>query len=165
MTKEDKASAYANEAELTFKEVIKAAYLKGFEDGFNSVSVDKSRIIGDLKFIDLGLPSGNLWCFYKNINSSFSFSEAVDLGLPTVEELNELVSCCGISYDYGTIHFSGKNGNNLRCYINNVRKVWYAQDYDKSSSGTYAYRLDAYNIKEKTFSQDRLPVLLVRKPS
>ena len=59
MTKEELAQQYAEEKAAEMAELLKAAYLKGYEQG--ELKVACSISIEGVEYYDLGLPSGTLW--------------------------------------------------------------------------------------------------------
>ena len=58
MTKEEFAQQYAEEKAAEMAELLKAAYLKGYEQG--ELKVACSISIEGVEYYDLGLPSGTL---------------------------------------------------------------------------------------------------------
>lgn len=92
-------------------------------------------------WVDLGLPSGKLWCF-DNEEGYFTFDEAVEEiqdQLPTIEDWQELFAECEIKRKYDKIYgdgieFIATNGNKLFLpfvgrYVNRI--------YDLQCGGYY----------------------------
>lgn len=92
-------------------------------------------------WVDLGLPSGKLWCF-DNEEGYFTFDEAVEKfqdQLPTIEDWQELFAECEIKRKYDKIYgdgieFIATNGNKLFLpfagrYVNSI--------YDLQCGGYY----------------------------
>ena len=116
MTKEEFAQQYAEEKAAEMAELLKAAYLKGYEQGelkvACSISID----------YDLGLPSGTLWSKPIRFTSpscpgykKFSHNDASRFdGLPTEAQWEELKKCR--IYDDYIIGCSG-----MRIYIDTSR--------------------------------------------
>lgn len=110
MTKEELAQQYAEEKAAEMTELLKAAYLKGYEQG--ELKVACSISIEGVEYYDLGLPSGTLWSKplsygpYSNYRS-FSHNDASRFdGLPTEAQWKELREVCRI-HSYEIISRSG----------------------------------------------------------
>ena len=115
MTKEELAQQYAEEKAAEMAELLKAAYLKGYEQG--ELKVACSISIEGVEYYDLGLPSGTLWS--KPLGSYgyklFSYNDASRFdGLPTEAQWEELKKCR--IYDDDIIGCSG-----MRIYIDTSR--------------------------------------------
>ena len=115
MTKEELAQQYAEEKAAEMAELLKAAYLKGYEQG--ELKVACSISIEGVEYYDLGLPSGTLWS--KPLGSYgyklFSYNDASRFdGLPTEAQWEELKKCR--IYDDYIIGCSG-----MRIYIDTSR--------------------------------------------
>ena len=115
MTKEEFAQQYAEEKAAEMAKLLKAAYLKGYEQG--ELKVACSISIEGIKYYDLGLPSGTLWS--KPLGSYgyklFSYNDASRFdGLPTEAQWEELKKCR--IYDDYIIGCSG-----MRIYIDTSR--------------------------------------------
>ena len=100
---QERAEIYANEKmnELMVK-AIAQAYIDGYQSGYNDrdFEVKKSNCIGnDIVVRNLGLPSGTLWAANyledENGNENFlPYAQAAKLGLPTKEQVDELIENC-----------------------------------------------------------------------
>ena len=93
------AEKYAEQKVSKLSSLIEDAYVAGYEQGL--LESEKRLKLGGIEFVDLGLPSGTLWSKsslnYENYGYKqrlFSYSEAVKLNIPTVEQWNELCECC-----------------------------------------------------------------------
>ncbi len=126
MTKEEFAQQYAEEKAAEMAKLLKAAYLKGYEQG--ELKVACSISIEGIKYYDLGLPSGTLWSKplpYASNNSEykkFSHNDASRFdGLPTEAEWEELMKCR--IYDDYIIGYSG-----MRIPISTIREGGFGID-------------------------------------
>ena len=100
---QERAEIYANEKmnELMVK-AIAQAYIDGYQSGYNDrdSEIDESNCIGnDIVVRDLGLPSGTLWAadYLEDENGDTTFipyAKAAKLGLPTKEQVDELIESC-----------------------------------------------------------------------
>ena len=127
MTKEEFAQQYAEEKAAEMAKLLKAAYLKGYEQG--ELKVACSISIEGIKYYDLGLPSGTLWSKplpYASNNSEykkFSHNDASRFdGLPTEAQWEELMKCR--IYDDYIIGYSG-----MRIPISTIREGGFGIDY------------------------------------
>ena len=75
MTKEELAQQYAEEKAAEMAELLKAAYLKGYEQG--ELKVACSISIEGVEYFDLGLPSGTLWSKPLRSNSIYNGSSVI----------------------------------------------------------------------------------------
>lgn len=126
MTKEEFAQQYAEEKAAEMAKLLKAAYLKGYEQG--ELKVACSISIEGIKYYDLGLPSGTLWSKplpYASNNSEykkFSHNDASRFdGLPTEAQWEELMKCR--IYDDYIIGYSG-----MRIPISTIREGGFGID-------------------------------------
>ena len=126
MTKEELAQQYAEEKAAEMAELLKAAYLKGYEQG--ELKVACSISIEGVEYYDLGLPSGTLWSKplpYASNNSEykkFSHNDASRFdGLPTEAQWEELMKCR--IYDDYIIGYSG-----MRIPISTIREGGFGID-------------------------------------
>lgn len=166
MTKEENAKAYADHITFSVQDAVKEAYIKGYEDGVKSVRVDRTQKIGNCEYVDLGLPSGNLWCVYEN-GTLLNFYDAVKLGLPSADDFKELKDYCAVEIDHWWTNIVGINSKYIRINCDNdERYAWVAQD-ESIAKDKLAFSLDLryYSQPYNKHSGKRLPVLLVKKPS
>ncbi len=172
---------------------IAQAYADGYRDGFKERESESSSFeeSHDVKFIDLGLPSGTMWAdnyLMENDGVSYLPYKDADLkNIPTKEQWDELWSSCQWRYDLDgsrellKAYCVGPNGNVLEFrttgYIEAVSitrdymvKFWLkdCRDVDEKHSatiafgGTYNRRRGLENATSDLFSGCRLPVMLVR---
>ncbi|MBR3564741.1 MAG: hypothetical protein IKN91_00210 [Paludibacteraceae bacterium] len=102
-------------AQDDFKQIIEEAYKKGFEDGVKYMSPEP-EIINDeeIEWIDLGLPSGNLWAVGGNKIYPSTYPKDNDNLLPTFSDCNELLKCqLYSSYHNGSVSLTLR-GINLK---------------------------------------------------
>ena len=99
MTKEEFAAQYSEQKTEEIKNLIKEAYLKGYEQGCLE-STHSINYYG-VEYVDLGLPSGTLWSktslqyeSYGYKQKLFSYEETKNLQIPTVEQWEELCKYC-----------------------------------------------------------------------
>lgn len=98
----DRALKYADaKAKKLLTPAISQAYIDGYNDGWNAkeeatmVSFEPEKV----HFVDLDLPSGTLWAKNYLVNDKGEFlylkyKEAVNLGIPSLEQWEELKSHC-----------------------------------------------------------------------
>lgn len=179
MTKEELAQQYAEEKAAEMAEVLKAAYLKGYEQG--ELKVACSISIEGIKYYDLGLPSGTLWSKplpYASNNSEykkFSHNDASRFdGLPTEAQWEELMKCR--IYDDYIIGYSGmripistirEGGFGIDDRGENVPKgnnlFWLKSEMDeKGEAKAGRFNADGLSIVSH-FAGYKLPIMLTKK--
>lgn len=99
MTKEELAKQFAKQKVAELNNLIKEAYLKGYEHGQLDAGVPIN--INGVEYVDLGLPSGTLWsktslyyCDYGYRQNRFSYYEAQNLPIPTKAQWDEVQKFC-----------------------------------------------------------------------
>lgn len=71
------------------------------------------NIPDDTEFVDLGLPSGNLWTC-EDSEETYTFPEAFENGnLPSVDDYKELFAECEKEDNGNSITFKGRNGRKI----------------------------------------------------
>ena len=179
MTKEEFAQQYAEEKAAEMAKLLKAAYLKGYEQG--ELKVACSISIEGIKYYDLGLPSGTLWSKplpYASNNSEykkFSHNDASRFdGLPTEAQWEELMKCR--IYDDYIIGYSG-----MRIPISTIREGGFGIDYrgenapegynyfwlksemdEKGEAKAGRFNADGLSVVSH-FAGYKLPVMLTKK--
>ena len=196
---QERAESYAAEKmNYLMAKAIAQAYADGYLDGYkerNSESVKFDSIEGEICVHDLGLPSGTLWSLHYLENEDeeinyLPYAKAAKLGLPSKEQVNELIENCrwqgefsstGMSF-YGAICI-GANGEKISFDSSGYKedeKTVGAPNYGGGSA--YFWIHDEENGDEKNavriyyvengkpkleivkiFSGYKLPVLIVRK--
>ncbi len=186
MKKEELAQHFAESAAAKVAELLKEAYIKGYEQGVLDSGVPL-RVNG-VRYIDLGLPSGTMWsdhsleyCDYGYRQRKLSYNEAIKLQIPTVEQWEELCRFCRfeknliiglsggrIGYDYAPagyrIHSLGEGCEENR------NMFWLKSDVDSENNASvmiYDFEVDDEEYKifkgtSKHFIGYKLPVFLVR---
>lgn len=194
-----KAEAYAAEKmnELMTK-AIAQAYMDGYRNGYkdrNSEIEESGCMEGEICVYDLGLPSGTLWSLnYLNDESErtdfLPYIKAVKLGLPTKEQVDELIENCRWLGEYSSSRLTfygavciGANGEKITLDSKGYRvdeQTVGAPNYGGGSAYFWIYdeeegdEKNAVRIYEvengkpkmeivKIFSGYKLPVLIVRK--
>lgn len=194
-----KAEAYAAEKmnELMTK-AIAQAYMDGYRNGYKDrdSEIEESRYMeGEICVHDLGLPSGTLWSLnYLNDDTErtdfLPYIKAVKLGLPTKEQLDELIENCRWLGEYSSSRLTfygavciGANGEKITLDSKGYRvdeQTVGAPNYGGGSAYFWIYdeeegdEKNAVRIYEvengkpkmeivKIFSGYNLPVLIVRK--
>lgn len=97
-------------AEGKVQEALTAIVEKAFADGYDAGYKEAMAVLkakpdveeNDIKYVDLGLPSGTLWAYdcLKDEDGKtimLDYDEAAPLGIPTEEQFNELKYSCKIS--------------------------------------------------------------------
>lgn len=99
MTKEELAEQFAEQKAEELSSILKDAYLKGYDQG--RMDFNRTLKIDGVKYIDLGLPSGTLWSrtplqyeHYGYHLSLFSYNEASNMQIPTLEQWDEVYKYC-----------------------------------------------------------------------
>ena len=196
---EKRAETYAAEKmnELISK-AIAQAYIDGYQDGYRNqlCKIKKLDYIeGEIDVHDLGLPSGTLWSLNylkdeEEWTNYLPYLEASNLGLPTKEQVDELIENCrwhgaysssGMSF-YGAFCI-GPNGEkisfnscgykiddttvNAPNYGGGNAYFWIHDEEDgDEKNAVRIYGIDNGKPKieiVKIFSGYKLPVLIVRK--
>lgn len=160
-------------------ELLKAAYLKGYEQGELKVACSIST--EGIKYYDLGLPSGTLWSKplpYASNNSEykkFSHNDASRFdGLPTEAQWEELMKCR--IYDDYIIGYSGmripistirEGGFGIDDRGENVPKgnnlFWLKSEMDeKGEAKAGRFNADGLSVVSH-FAGYKLPVMLTKK--
>ena len=112
---QEKAEIYATEKmnELMAK-AIAQAYVDGYRDGYKDRDLEFGNsdcVVGKVDIHDLGLPSGTLWAleYLKDEDEETDFlpyAKAARLGLPTKEQVEELIADCMWQGDYSSTHYT-----------------------------------------------------------
>ena len=194
-----KAEAYAAEKmnELMTK-AIAQAYMDGYRNGYkdrDSEIEGSGYIEGEISVHDLGLPSGTLWSLnYLNDESErtdfLPYIKAAKLGLPTKEQVDELIENCRWRGDYSSSRITfygavciGANGEKITLDSKGYRvdkQTVGAPNYGGGSAyfwihdeeeGDEKNAVRIYEVENgkpkmeivKIFSGYKLPVLIVRK--
>ena len=194
-----KAEAYAAEKmnELMTK-AIAQAYMDGYRNGYkdrDSEIEGSGYIEGEISVHDLGLPSGTLWSLnYLNDESErtdfLPYIKAAKLGLPTKEQVDELIENCRWCGDYSSSRITfygavciGANGEKITLDSKGYRvdkQTVGAPNYGGGSAyfwihdeeeGDEKNAVRIYEVENgkpkmeivKIFSGYKLPVLIVRK--
>ncbi len=174
------------------KEAIAQAYADGFADGYKARENEQSVEIetGNVKFLDMGLPSGTLWAsdFLRDEDGEIvylPYAEAKELGLPTKEQFVEMRDYCKSSpvqkYNYLSskyLSITGPSGEYIRLYPAGYEEAncikgseniysWILTDdvsIEKLVSYTFfgQYTNEVLDIRQ-LHAGLKLPVLLVKK--
>ena len=193
------AEAYAAEKmnELMTK-AIAQAYMDGYRNGYkdrDSEIEGSGYMEGEISVHDLGLPSGTLWSLnYLNDESErtdfLPYIKAAKLGLPTKEQVDELIENCRWCGDYSSSRITfygavciGANGEKITLDSKGYRvdkQTVGAPNYGGGSAyfwihdeeeGDEKNAVRIYEVENgkpkmeivKIFSGYKLPVLIVRK--
>ena len=190
MTKEELASQFAEQKNVELTELIKEAYLKGYEQG--TIDSTATLCFDGIEYVDLGLPSGTLWSKeplvyldygYKQMR--LSYKEALKLQIPTVEQWKEVCRFCrfeqekiigpsGERIGYGWAPAGYRIYNLGEGCEENRQMFWLKGDVDSEGNApTFIYdikREDNHkwvfsNVKgpSRHFTGYKLPVFLVTK--
>lgn len=106
---QERAELYAAEKmnELMAK-AIAQAYVDGYRNGYNDRDSEFAKlddIGGEIDVHDLGLPSGTLWTldYWEGEEEEFlPYAKAAKLGLPSKEQVYELIENCRWQGDYSS---------------------------------------------------------------
>lgn len=194
-----KAEVYAAEKmnELMTKAIVQA-YMDGYRNGYkdrDSEIEESGYMEGEISVHDLGLPSGTLWSLnYLNDESErtdfLPYIKAAKLGLPTKEQVDELIDNCRWRGDYSSSRITfygavciGANGKKITLDSKGYRvdkQTVGAPNYGGGSAyfwihdeeeGDEKNAVRIYEVENgkpkmeivKIFSGYKLPVLIVRK--
>ena len=189
---QERAELYAAEKmnELMAK-AIAQAYVDGYRNGYNDRDCQITK--EDIDVHDLGLPSGALWTleYWEGEEEEFlPYAKAAKLGLPSKEQVDELIESCRWQGDYSSSGLTfygaiciGATGERIsfksRGYKEDKKKVG-APNYGGGSAYFWIYddeegdeknAVRIYGVSEgkpkveivKMFAGYKLPVLLVRE--
>ena len=193
----EKSEIYASEKmnELMAKAIAQAyvdGYCNGYQDRDNE-NKESNFVDDEIDVYDLGLPSGTLWApnYLKDEDTInyLPYVEAVKLGLPSKEQVDELVENCrwlgSFSSSGLTLYKAvciGASGESISLttagYEMGDERVdagyGYASAYfwiQDDDDGDEKYAVKIYHVRDgkpcmeivKIFSGYKLPVLIVRK--
>ncbi len=171
MTKEELAQQYAEEKAAEMAELLKAAYLKGYEQG--ELKVACSISIEGVEYYDLGLPSGTLWSKpLEGFRSYRQFSHLQAMkydGLPTEAQWEELNEICRINLG----KLIGRTGERIFIYFwkdylgeqvpEGEHRFWLKSEMDEKGEAK-AGRICKDNLSVVNhFAGYRLPIMLTKK--
>lgn len=172
MTKEELAQQYAEEKAAEVAELLKAAYLKGYEQG--ELKVACSISIEGVEYYDLGLPSGTLWSkplhySYTREHRTFSHNDASRFdGLPTEAQWEELrkcriyvdtiIGCSGTRID--TVVSKGYEGEEIP---KGFKYFWLKSEMDENGEAKAGRISNNHLSIVSHFAGYRLPVMLTKK--
>lgn len=171
MTKEELAQQYAEEKAAEMAELLKAAYLKGYEQG--ELKVACSISIEGVEYYDLGLPSGTLWSAPLHYTWSYEYQKFSQNdasrfdGLPTEAQWEELNEICRI-HSCNIIGRSGERINTFTCYRGEdvpegYNYFWLKSEMDEKGVAK-AGRINADGLSIVFhFAGYKLPIMLTKK--
>jgi hypothetical protein len=197
----EKAKNYADGKVLeALTAAIENAYTDGYKAGYNDAVEKLNNGVQELEsdgitYVDLGLPSGTLWTLKyfedeeENINY-LPYVKAAKLGLPTKEQVDELIEKCRWQGEFSSTRVSfyganciGATGEKISFYSSGYKENderigapnygggnAYFWIYDEED-GDEKNAVRIYNVENgkpkleivKIFSGYKLPVLIVRK--
>lgn len=185
----EKSKQYAEGKALSaITTAIEQAYADGFADGYREAriridAISPSELNVDVKYVDLGLPSGTLWSSGYVIKSAsllrLPYIETTKLNIPTKEQFCELYSNCQIKKSPNVnecVRITGTTGEyiDIPLFISDGEPLqpgygghvsFWLKDKDEGTERNYAR---FYSGKagwtpsvSKMFMGNSLPVLLV----
>lgn len=172
MNLEETALQYATSiSESLFRDALMQAYLKGYEDGYNShkkVKTEGAELeeMNGVRYDDMHLPSGVLWSqtpkcnsygYRRDINNviSIPYLKASNYNLPTEDQYKELLCNSKIKRVYD------KNNelNELAIVTPSGNKLWFFRNLIIDSNGTRCFkawlRSDVINNEAKVMYFDK----------
>lgn len=191
------AEAFWNDQHDTIKKLFTTAYLDGYQKG---ISRSKELTVKGVTFYDLGLPSGTLWSQPATKHHNYTYvtyelkcySDVAGCGLPTIDDLYELIDNSDILLDYNIVSkdviIVGPNGGRLRIgtedYLNRpdnpgsvkclrrgenlasgVNMFWLLSDVETNMAKVGMVDFNKRTISESSyFIGLRLPYVLVKRP-
>ena len=197
----EKAKNYADGKVLeALTAAVENAYTDGYKAGYNDAVEKLNNGAQELEsdgitYVDLGLPSGTLWTLKyfeddeENINY-LPYVKAAKLGLPTKEQVDELIEKCRWQGEFSStrVTFYGANcigatGEKISFYSSGYKEndeIIGAPNYGGGNAYFWIYdeedgdeknAVRIYNVENgkpkmeivKIFSGYKLPVLIVRK--
>ena len=187
MNIKDKAKEYAEgKAINALTAAIESAYAEGYNAGFNdgvaSKEGEKPDDLDDgVEYVDLGLPSGTKWAadYLKDKDGNIvymPYEKAIEMNIPTAQQLAELVNNCHIKSTYEYISSYTINGINgeFVCYNNSI--LYEAERGSYAQHPVFCVKLDGQEGIERLaayigmgdglgkyiFMGTKVPVILVR---
>lgn len=191
MNAEQLAQQYLESNNDRINELIKDAFINGYEEGLKNKP--KSISVNGSDFIDLGLPSGTLWAKpqtrtfgYGSGYKKYALSEIANEDLPTIEDVEELMKHCRTIIDTDhLVYIVGPSGNRLKIYTKDFtskyfdynNKNYYQGEGAPENGNLFWIKSDVGNDKAKVlaifddgsmcirehFTGYELPLLLVKK--
>ena len=195
----ERAEAYAAEKmnELMSK-AIAQAYVDGYRNGYKDRDCEFGKldqIEGKIEVHDLGLPSGTLWTLHyledeEESTNYLPYVKAAKLGLPTKEQVDELIENCRWQGNFSSTRISfygaiciGANGEKISFDSSGYKEdemivgapnygggnaYFWIHDEEDGDEKNAVRIYDVENGKPKIeivkiFSGYKLPVLVVRK--
>ena len=191
---DERAAKYAAEkANELFVKAIAQAYADGYRDGLKEQEGESSGFVetADVEFVDLGLSSGTKWSIGSlkedDVNDLYlPYANAAAMGIPTREQVEEMVNNCNLREDrtpqiFQGIFCLGTTGNEIYLDGGNYKKgdelqytwgifhiyFWIRDDEDGNQKN--AVRITGLKDGKpemeivKLFSGYKLPIMLVRK--
>ena len=189
MNIQEEAKKYAQDRIISLLEqAVADAYVKGYNAACEELNNEKGKIVevDGLKFIDMDLPSGTLWCTelygesYLSKGHLMNFQEAVKYSLPTWDQCLELFRECKVTNNInGGIIIRSKSSRDIHLpsisdmyphdFRDDVVSFWLRDENPKSSYCALTNNLERMKdgaivriSRESKFKGDKLPILLVK---
>ena len=189
MNIKEEAKKYAQDRIISLLEqAVADAYVKGYNAACEELNNEKGKIVevDGLKFIDMDLPSGTLWCTelygesYLSKGHLMNFQEAVKYSLPTWDQCLELFRECKVTNNKKNDGIVILSKSSKKISLRSISGV-YPYDFQdrfisfwlnaQSSSAYCAMTEDLDKKKDGAiihvsrkwkFEGDKLPILLVK---
>lgn len=161
----NKAREYALQVLENQIKLVEEAYNRGYADAQKTVISASVRDVYDT-FVDLGLDSGILWTRTPHHRSSnyfgeHSYHEALQLGLPTVEQFEEMINRCRVFRN--AEEYRGPSGKGIYYRVLNGHSIWLKSDVvDDEATAVKFGEGGAYEIK-KAFVGSRFYCLRIKE--
>lgn len=163
-TIEDKAKEYAQEVLKDQLAAVANAYIQGYNDAMASQNHEPIKE-GKDRFVDLGLDSGTLWTYRPHYKmghfQSVGFHEAINYGIPTKEQFEEMLTRCRYHKDY---EFVGPSSESVYFVFtgSSHKRVWIKSDVVNDEALTCRLHSDGSYEFERLFVGERLRIMRVK---
>lgn len=161
------ARAYALEALKDQLQAVENAYLQGYNDALETIKVEPIYDGCDT-FVDMGLDSGTMWtnhvCSEDRHSRHVGYYDALQYGIPTEEQFEELFSRCKYTQPtkrYSFSHIVGPSSESITCSSTGL-VIWVKSDVINDEALTCVLNTDGSHEYVRKFVGEKLHILRVK---